>query len=83
MRLLNNNRRYSIVVLTESNASTTEKLIDLQYPTTCDNNAIGCDENARGWFLNGYNYFHVFSPTFYGMTVKIQFLRITLESSSD
>ena len=32
MRLKNNNRRYSIVVLTESNASTTDYLLDLQYP---------------------------------------------------
>ena len=32
MRLINNNRRYSIVVLNESNASTTELLIDLQNP---------------------------------------------------
>ena len=32
MRLIINNRRYSIVVLTGSNASTTEYLIDLQNP---------------------------------------------------
>ena len=73
MRLININRRYSIVVLTESNASKTEQIIDLQNPY-----------HVREYVFKELYFFHILSSILRQIcqTLVIKFLNFRIQPFS-